>query len=319
MNDKEELIKQLIKEKGGTREQYLSLLDTIAYHESAGTMDPTLTQYGGGPGKGVYQFEEGENGGAITAAKRTKTYLESKGNKVPSWLAKATEGDDLDVSKLTKPQQDVLFLGNMRGHPKADFSKIWKGEESVSDFWANYHWAGAKEDRKERIRAFNDSTEHYNRSKQEGTSSVADITPSQHQAQQPIAQQLVSQPVQKDIPQEQLMSQPVQDNIQPIQQQQVAPQLMQSQVSQPMANLYDFMKQSGQKNEGELNSFEGGGTHQQNPLGGIPQGKGANGQINTVEEGETSFDLDGDKFVFSDRLSLTDYIKKEKTKKTKLV
>ena len=35
--------------------------------------------------------------------------------------------------------------------------------------------------------------------------------------------------------------------------------------------------------------FEGGGTHEENPLGGIPQGMGANGKPNLVEEGETKW------------------------------
>lgn len=35
--------------------------------------------------------------------------------------------------------------------------------------------------------------------------------------------------------------------------------------------------------------FENGGSHEQNPLGGIPQGVGANGKTNLVEEGETKW------------------------------
>lgn len=54
----------------------------------------------------------------------------------------------------------------------------------------------------------------------------------------------------------------------------------------------------------ELNEFNNGGTHEENPLGGIPQGMGANGKMNTVEEGETSFDFDDGKYIFSDRLKL---------------
>ena len=37
---------------------------------------------------------------------------------------------------------------------------------------------------------------------------------------------------------------------------------------------------------GELNTFENGGTHEQNPLGGIPQGVDENGTPNLVEQGE---------------------------------
>lgn len=46
--------------------------------------------------------------------------------------------------------------------------------------------------------------------------------------------------------------------------------------------------------------FEGGGTHAQNPLGGIPQGTGANGKPNLVEEGETKWN----DYVFSNSISL---------------
>lgn len=56
-----------------------------------------------------------------------------------------------------------------------------------------------------------------------------------------------------------------------------------------------------------LTEFNTGGTHEQNPLGGIPQGIGANGKMNTVEEGETKA---GD-YVFSDRLTLDETIIKK--------
>lgn len=53
-----------------------------------------------------------------------------------------------------------------------------------------------------------------------------------------------------------------------------------------------------------LVSYMGGGTHQQNPLGGIPLGKTINGKQNTVEQGETSFKFKEGKYVFSNRLKL---------------
>lgn len=46
--------------------------------------------------------------------------------------------------------------------------------------------------------------------------------------------------------------------------------------------------------------FENGGTHEQNPLGGIPQGIGANGKPNLVEEGETKWD----DYIFSNAINL---------------
>ena len=48
-------------------------------------------------------------------------------------------------------------------------------------------------------------------------------------------------------------------------------------------------------------AFEGGGTHEQNSLGGIPQGTGSNGKMNTVEEGETKVTIKGEEYIFSER------------------
>lgn len=165
MDERDKLIEQLIKEKGGTKEKYLQLLDSIAYHESAGTNDTTLSQYGGGPGRGVYQFETGKNAGGITAARRAKAYYKQLGKAIPEWLQNSTKSDSLDVSSLDRGQQDVLFLSNMRKHPKADFSKVMKGDQSIANFWADNHWAGAKEDRKDRLASFNLSQETLNNTK----------------------------------------------------------------------------------------------------------------------------------------------------------
>ena len=49
-----------------------------------------------------------------------------------------------------------------------------------------------------------------------------------------------------------------------------------------------------------VNIFEGGGSHEENPNGGIPQGTGANGKPNLVEEGETKWD----DYIFSNSFSL---------------
>jgi len=52
-----------------------------------------------------------------------------------------------------------------------------------------------------------------------------------------------------------------------------------------------------------LTEFNEGGTHEENIMGGIPQGMGANGQPNLVEQGETK--LDAENYIFSDRLKVT--------------
>lgn len=265
MNERDKLIEKLIKEKGGSRKDYLRLLDSIAYHESARTLDPTIKQIGGGPGRGKYQFEMGKHAGAITAAKRTKRYYKNNNIPVPQWLEKASAGDDLDVSTLTGNQQDILFLGNMREHPKADFSKVWNGQESVTDFWANYHWAGDIKDRKARVKSFNDSLTAFNNKepKQQFKTQVAET-------------QKPTNSYKKD-----LMAYITQEGIK-------------------LAKGGLLPKSVYQD---QFNAFNEGGLHEENPIGGVPQGMGENGKLNTVEEGEASFNFEDGKYIFSNRLS----------------
>jgi hypothetical protein len=55
--------------------------------------------------------------------------------------------------------------------------------------------------------------------------------------------------------------------------------------------------------EDSLIEFNEGGTHEQNPNGGVPIGMGSNGKMNTVEEGEVKF---GD-YVFSNRIEMNSF------------
>ena len=56
----------------------------------------------------------------------------------------------------------------------------------------------------------------------------------------------------------------------------------------------------------ELTEFNAGGTHEQNPNGGIMQGTGENGKPNLVEQGETKHK----DYIFSDRLTIDDMLTK---------
>ena len=51
---------------------------------------------------------------------------------------------------------------------------------------------------------------------------------------------------------------------------------------------------------GELTQFNEGGTHEQNPNGGVPMGTGA-----SVEQGETKMSTPDGQFIFSDRIQIT--------------
>tara|TARA_R110000822_G_scaffold73853_18_gene177658 strand:- start:4029 stop:6500 length:2472 start_codon:yes stop_codon:yes gene_type:complete len=269
MNERDRLIEKLIKEKGGTKEQYLQLLNSVAYHESARTLDPKTKQKGGGPGRGKYQFEAGKHAGGITAAKRTKNYYKDSGERVPEWIDSISKQDDLDATTLTDEQQDVLFLGNIRKHPKADLKNLWEGKQDVPEFWANYHWSGKSKDRPKRLRNFKEDFKSYNTKQREIAEVQANPNPNQRVE------------VEKD-----------------------GVNLKQPQVLDQIMKAYGGGLEGIRGLNKNLNSFEGGGTHEQNSLGGIPQGKGKNGKLNTVEEGETSFNLDSGKFIFTNRFGM---------------
>lgn len=74
-------------------------------------------------------------------------------------------------------------------------------------------------------------------------------------------------------------------------------------VEQIYANEYYIGGPINTQGEG-LVEFNSGGTHEENPLGGIPQGVGSNGLLNTVEEGESKFTFDDGDYVFSNRIAL---------------
>lgn len=55
----------------------------------------------------------------------------------------------------------------------------------------------------------------------------------------------------------------------------------------------------------DFTEFNTGGTHEQNPNGGIPQGMDKQGIMNTVEQGETKTSTPEGDYIFSDRLKLS--------------
>lgn len=80
---------------------------------------------------------------------------------------------------------------------------------------------------------------------------------------------------------------------------------------QEVGDLHSYLLSKGLEDGGDMMSlfpeasslvtkFEGGGTHEENSLGGIPQGVNKNGQVNLVEEGETKWN----DYIFSNSITL---------------
>ena len=146
-------------------EQIMENMDKIAYHESKyGTDRYTPIQktsegasaipsflgegaiYGEGVGRGMFQFEKGEDQGAHTAITRLTKLLEKQGAVVPDWISELSE-NEYDVSELSPEQQQIIFLGNLLqkptkpGRTPASFAGI-NTDEELGKYWAQHHQAG---------------------------------------------------------------------------------------------------------------------------------------------------------------------------------
>ena len=151
-----ELLQSIIKDKGGSVQQYNQLMDYVAYHETGHKqrMSPEAKQISGnekdgfydGPGRGLFMFETGKKKGGNTAVNRTVKYFNDKNLSLPKWLRdlsmNSKDTKSVDVSGLSADQQKMLFLGNHREHPEANFSNIWSGKQTIDDFWLKNHWSG---------------------------------------------------------------------------------------------------------------------------------------------------------------------------------
>jgi hypothetical protein len=166
--------------KGGTDQLYEQLLNTaservevspyvieeamemIAYHESLGVIDKE--QKGGGPGRGLFQYELLTNNGSgagRAAMNRLYTYLGgdlisgTEPSVFPGWMEKYfpenTSGRrdpskiDVDFSKLDEKQQKVLFMADKLMAGDTSFEGISDNWNALSKWWYKNHYKGTDE------------------------------------------------------------------------------------------------------------------------------------------------------------------------------
>tara|TARA_R100001594_G_scaffold148744_1_gene204668 strand:+ start:2699 stop:3340 length:642 start_codon:yes stop_codon:yes gene_type:complete len=134
------------------------IMNRVAYHESRGR---NIYQHEGGPGAGLFQYERwhkdpktGKYGQAAGMTARNRLALEF-GDNVPEWLYQKDMNNPqvgFDASLLTPEQQRMLFLADKRHHPTATMNPEKIGD--LSDWWANYHWKGGLDKKKQRMEKF---------------------------------------------------------------------------------------------------------------------------------------------------------------------
>jgi hypothetical protein len=120
----------LVKTRGGTRDLWGRMADTIGYHESAHTMDPGQLQKGGGPGRGIFQFEAPS---LVTAQNRYK--------RIADKLKLKTDPEVLSAKsalELSPEQQYSLFLINL-SESKAKLKDYADKKLSLEDLWLQGH------------------------------------------------------------------------------------------------------------------------------------------------------------------------------------
>lgn len=162
-------------EEGGLRDHMMSYMDfrgsdttnvnlvmnAISQHESGNVDDKIQVSqkddgtFYDGPGRGAYQFEIGDEKGANTAMNRTANFLASPANKTyfgsnksmkdfPNLYNKYIASPSQDFSKLSRKDQDALFLGDKiyGGVERRDaFDKAINNptQENVFMYWLKNH------------------------------------------------------------------------------------------------------------------------------------------------------------------------------------
>lgn len=148
-------VMNIITDLGLDPDVYERYKNLVIFHETGGTMDPTQVQDGGGPGRGLFQFESDT---AQTAAGRLKTYFKNKGEEAPEFVNTFSKKGG-DATTLSAEEQEMLFVGQMmkRVHGEEglsvvlddDFDREFNTVEDYGDVWLKNHNKSGKTSRRD--------------------------------------------------------------------------------------------------------------------------------------------------------------------------
>jgi len=221
--------------------------------------------------------------------------------------------------KLQERIMDKALNGNLAEYTygtgyAAKLKREFNSDLSINDLTAMTHFLGAgdvrewlKNPRDFKVKGGNNATaEQYlnrfrdNFKKYVPSEPVApNSQPSRNEIIESNKPSIVTPPAPAPVPQEQ---QRTRATIQPRQPRPSGLKFLTEMVDKPDSNEFDAGGNiTGLSGAQELvNIFEGGGTHEENPHGGIPLGIGSNGKQNLVEEGETKWN----DYIFSNSISM---------------
>ena len=128
--DLDNTLDYLVETRGGTRDLWGHMADTIGYHESGHTMDPLQMQNSGGPGRGIFQFEAPS---LITAQNRYQRISDRLNLKPDPKILSAKS-----ALELSPEQQYSLFLINL-AESSAKLKDYADNKLPLVDLWLQGH------------------------------------------------------------------------------------------------------------------------------------------------------------------------------------
>lgn len=143
-------------------ENFRRFRNAVAWHESAHTLDTRIKQIGGGPGRGLFQFEPDA---AKDAAVRLEALYKKEGVPAPDFVYRFLDKKNTspDASTLTVHEQEELLLGQMIHLDKQKNPKLYKAftkdldNETLKDAWFTYHNKSSSDKTEDRKTSFDNS------------------------------------------------------------------------------------------------------------------------------------------------------------------
>lgn len=127
--------------RGNTPEFWKATADTIAYHENAipmtGSMSLTRPQIGGGPGRGLFQFESKDNPDKDAFETAKQRYV-NVSKVMPGYEPDPAIVNAKSAAELDKEQQYALFHANLIEGP-AKLANYAEGKMDIEDLWLKGH------------------------------------------------------------------------------------------------------------------------------------------------------------------------------------
>lgn len=314
MNEFLELIYTLAREKEMSPSLLLDTVMRISNHESGGTFDTKLKQLNNGPARGAFQIEPESVPTLVNRLNvnfpknyNKKQYTSELGRKLDREIS---DKGTVDITDLDFYEQASLALIRVWGDSKSKLEDIDKPGE-LERHYIDHYWAGynkelgannniknANKVRNDRKRSFKESNERYDKEFPAGK--PIELEDSNIYEDKGFYDKFKSMGL--DINKLPELKNPKTKYDKPLEDQTYRPD--------ELLNNLNIFKSGGiiensSNNNERFNSFNVGGTHSQNPLGGIPLGIGDNGAVNKVEQGESSYKFgNGLEYIFSNKVKI---------------